>query len=296
MLFVLLQTFCLQETIKASRSTGPSASPEQQNQLNFCLQILWVVGSLWSQVWFCSKHNWIQNNIWLLASVNLPDKINWSAGDRAVFAHTKPTEPESRRDLDKLQKAQEFNWKTPTLIYLLEESPASDKDRRLHFPPSGPFLLPKKLPKYTNQTTSPPRQSSCHQLLYQPSLCVPGGCFYHAGNCDFPLVPALRTEINKELSWPCGFCLINLVRRRREEAVGHRLALYLGLGNASDQLQDGAFIHCRSTTAKHAFKLGLGQGQEEGKHAHIHAKQWKGAALQSLEVSYLTAAKGRTQN
>lgn len=100
-----------------------------------------------------------------------------------------------------------------------------------------------------------------------------GECFYHAGNCDFPLVPALRTEINKELSWSSGFCLINLVRRRREEAVGHRLALYLGLGNASDQLQDGAFIHCRSNTAEHAFKLELGQEQEEGKHAHIHAKQ-----------------------
>lgn len=93
-----------------------------------------------------------------------------------------------------------------------------------------------------------------------------GECFYHAGNCDFPLIPALWTEINKELSWSCGFCLINLVRCRIEEAVGHRLALYLGLGNASDQLQDGAFIHCRSNTAEHAFKLGLGQGQETCTH------------------------------
>lgn len=238
MLFVLLQTFCLQETIKASRSTGPSASQEQQNQLNFCLQILWVVGSLWSQVWFCSKHNWIQNNIWLLASVNLPDKTNWSAGDRTVFAHTKPTEPESRRNLDKLQKAQEFNWETPTLIYLLEESPAPDKDRRLHFPPSGPFLLPKKFPKGTNQTISPVWD---HSLQGSPAVTSSfinhlfvfhGECFYHAGNWDFPLVRALQTEINKELSWSCEFYLINLVRYRREEPVGHRLALYLGLGNA----------------------------------------------------------------
>lgn len=185
--------------------------------------------------------------------MNLPDKTNWSTGDRTVFAHTKPTEPESRRNLDKLQKAQEFNWETPTLIYLLEESPAPDKDRRLHFPPSGPFLLPKKLPKGTNQAFSPVWD---HSLQGSPAVTSSfinhlfvfhGECFYHAGNYDFPLVPASRTEINKELRWSCEFYLINLVRYRREEPVGHRLALYLGLGNASDQLQDGAFMHHRST-------------------------------------------------
>lgn len=47
-------------------------------------------------------------------------------------------------------------------------------------------------------------------------------------------------------------------------------------------------------TTEYPFKLGLGKGREQGKHAHMHAEQWKGVARQSLEVSYLIAPKGRT--
>lgn len=155
--FVLLQTFCLQETIKACfEEHGFSLPPRAAEPTEFLFADFMSLGSLWSQVWFCSKHNWIQNNIWLPASeMNFPDKINLSTEDRTVFSHPKPTEPESRRNSDKLSKAQEFNWKTPTRIYLLEESPDSDKDRRLHFSPSAPFLLPEKLPTCTSKTISP---------------------------------------------------------------------------------------------------------------------------------------------